>query len=288
MSYENSGMKIGVIESFFTILKRAAKTVSGKGLTAFAFLLVCLAAASGYLLGSQVSLSEEQERTFIKSEPPPSSSEYQLKLQSVEEAEEPGIINMKFGEIQPAASLDSENRVIMTKAKEAEKQDSMNEKLESAVEIKAKRVRYSLAGGAYIFHDNLQKDRQFAEMLGLPFQVKEKKKKVEMTRLLVGTFPVEKGRVELKILEAYTRDAFAIRHGMKVSIYAGSFYYPADAHRWKNRFMEQGLNVEEVSVQVEMPLYASYIGDFETVEEAMLAGSRAESAGRRMPIIGIR
>ena len=177
---------------------------------------------------------------------------------------------------------------IITMDKETEKQAPFAGKKESAAGAKAKNARYTLAGGAYIIKDNLQKNRRFAEMLGLPFQVKEKNKKVKMTRLLVGTFPADKEKMELKRLEAYTSDAFVIHHGRNVSIYAGSFYYPADAGRLKNRLKEKGLNVEKVSAQVEMPLYVSYIGDFETAGEAKLAGRRAESAGRAMPVIAIR
>ena len=243
MKYEHSGMKNEVIERILSISKRAVKAFSGKGLITFSFVLVCLAAVSGYTVGSQVSMSDSQN---------------------------------------------SDKGNIMTKVKEIEKQAPFAGKEESAAGAKAKDARYTLSGGAYILKDNLQKNRRFAEMLGLPFQVKEKKKKVKMTRLLVGTFPVDKEKVELKRLEAYTRDAFVIRHGRKVSIYAGSFYYHADASRWKNSLMKQGLNVEEVTAQVEMPLYVSYIGDFETAGEARLAGTRAESAGRKMPIIAMR
>jgi len=286
MGHEKSGLGID-IASPSTISKKVGKAFSGKGLTVFVFLLVCLSAASGYLLGSQVSFSEVEGTIFTKSYPSLSSSEHRIKLKSVANTEEPEIMEKKNEKIPSVVSPDSDKRVIMAKLKKTEKQTAFVEKTEPAAGTKAKCVRYALAGGAYIFHGNLQKDREFAEMLDLPFHVQEIKKDINMTRLLVGTFPVEKEKVELKKLEAYTRDAFAIRHGRKVSIYAGSFYYPAYTHRWKNRFMEQGLNVEEVSAHVEMPLYASYIGDFETVKDAMLAVKRAESTGRKMPIIEI-
>ncbi len=288
MINENTGIKIGAVKSVSTIIKRAGKAIPGMGLPAFAFLLVCLAAVGGYLLGTQVSLPEEQQTVYTESKLPLSSPEQQLKLKSVKEAENPETIEMKFEEMQPAASSDPEERAIMTKVKEEEQQASFVHESEPSVEANVKKARYTLAGGAYIIYDNLQKDRQFAEMLGLPFLVEEKKKSVKMTRLFVGTFPIEIGKAKLERAKTYTPDAFAIRHGRKVSIYAGSFYYPSDAHRWKNRLMDQGLNVKEVSAQVEMPLYAAYIGDFDTVEEAMLAGLNAERAGRKMPIIGIR
>ena len=231
IEYEHSGMKDAVIEKVIPILRRAGNAITGKRLIIFSSALVCLAAVSGYTVGSQVSLPD---------------------------------------------SMDTDKTMVTETEKQAQKESA------------AGAARYMLAGGAYILKDNLQANRNFAEKLGLPFQVKVKKKKVKMTRLLVGTFPVDKERVELKRLEAYTRDAFVIRHGRKFSIYAGSFYYASDARKHKDRLMKQGLNTEEVSVQVEMPLYISYIGDFETAGEATLAGRRAESAGRAMPVIAVR
>lgn len=289
-SHEKPGIGVG-LASASTLSKQAGKVVFGKGLALFTFLLVCLAGVSGYLLGSQISSSEMTGITFMKSDSPSFSAAHQVKLESVEyKADEPEIMENLIEKIQPAASPDSDKRVIRTKLKETEKKAAFAEKTEPAATAatKNKSVRYTLAGGAYIFYDNLQKDRQFAEMLGLPFQVQKIKKQIKMTRLLVGTFPVENKSAELKKVEAYTRDAFAIHHGRKVSIYAGSFYYPVYAHRWKTRFMKKGLNVKEVSAKIEMPLYASYIGDFKTVEDAMLADRRAENAGRKMPIMGIR
>ncbi len=223
--HEHSGMKNEVIENVISILRRAGKTFTGKRMIIFSSALVCLAAASGYTVGSQVS--------------------------------------------QP-------DSMVTATEKQAQKESIAGE------------TRYTLAGGAYILKSNLQKNRHFAEMLGLTFQVKEKKKNVKMTRLLVGTFPIDKERVESKRLEAYTSDGFVIRHGRKFSIYAGSFFDTADARNQKDRLMKQGLNTEEVSVQVEMPLYISYIGDFETAREAMLAGRMAESAGRAMPVIAVK
>ncbi len=231
MKDEHSVMKNEVIENVISILKRAGKTFTGKRLIILSSALVCLAAVSGYTVGSQVSLPD---------------------------------------------SMDTDKTMVTETEKQAQK------------ETVTEAARYTLAGGAYILKGNLQTNRHFAEKLGLPFQVKVKKKKVKMTRLLVGTFPVDKERVELKRLEAYTRDAFVIRHGRKFSIYAGSFYYASDARRQKDRLMKQGLNTEEVSVQADMPLYISYIGDFETAGEAVLAGRRAESAGRAMPVIAVR
>ncbi len=231
MGHEHSGMKNEVIENVISILKRAGKTFTGKRLIIISSALVCLAAVSGYTVGSQVSLPD---------------------------------------------SMDTDKTMAAETEKQAQKEPA------------AEAARYTLAGGAYILKGNLQTNRLFAEKLGLPFQVKVKKKKVKMTRLLVGTFPADKESVELKRLEAYTRDYFVIRHGQKFSIYAGSFYYASDAKRQKARFMKQGLKVEEVTVQTDMPLYISYIGDFETAEEAVLAGRRAESAGRAMPVIEVK
>ncbi len=239
MGHEHSGMKNELIENVISILQRARKTFTGKRLIIVSSARVCLAAVSGYTVGSQVSLPD---------------------------------------------SIDTAKTILTETDKTILKETEEQAQKEPAAEA----ARYTLAGGAYILKGNLQTNRLFAEKLGLPFQVKVKKKKVKMTRLLVGTFPVEKESVELKRLEAYTRDYFVMRHGKKFSIYAGSFYYASDAKRQKARFMKQGLKVEEVTVQTDMPLYISYIGDFETAGEATLAGRRAESAGRAMPVIAVR
>ena len=239
IEYEHSGMKNEVIENVISILKRARKTFTGKRLIIISSALVCLAAVSGYTVGSQVSLPDSMD-------------------------------------IDKTILTETDKTILKETEEQAQKESS------------AEAARYTLAGGAYILKGNLQTNRLFAEKLGLPFQVKVKKKKVKMTRLLVGTFPADKESVELKRLEAYTRDYFVIRHGQNFSIYAGSFYYASDAKRQKARFMKQGLKVEEVTVQTDMPLYISYIGDFETAEEAVLAGRRAESAGRAMPVVEVR
>ncbi len=247
MGHEHSGMKNEVIENVISILRRAGKTFTGKRLIIVSSALVCLAAVSGYTVGSQVSLPDSMD-----------------------------IDKTILTDIDKTILKETDKTILKETEEQAQKEPA------------AEAARYTLAGGAYILKGNLQTNRLFAEKLGLPFQVKVKKKKVKMTRLLVGTFPADKESVELKRLEAYTRDYFVIRHGQKFSIYAGSFYYASDAKRQKARFMKQGLKVEEVTVQTDMPLYISYIGDFETAEEAVLAGRRAESAGRAMPVVEVR
>ncbi len=239
IEYKDSGMKDEVIEKVISILQRAKNAFTGKRLVVLSSALVCVAAVSGYTVGSQVSLPD---------------------------------------------SIDTDKTILTETDKPI-----LNETEEQAPKVAAaETARYTLAGGAYILRGNLQTNRDFAEKLGLPFHVKVKKKKVKMTRLLVGTFPADKEKVELTRLEAYTSDYFVLRHGKKFSIYAGSFYLAADAKKQKARFMKQGLKVEEVTVQAEMPLYISYIGDFETAEDALLAGRRAESAGRAMPVVEVR
>ncbi len=281
-------LKRGVINSIFNILMTLGSTTSGKVLFGFALLIICLASTASYIQGMESLRSEDQQKLLIKNHSSSSSTAAKLDLASVEDSMVQEVDDINIEHIEPAASRDSEKGTDEKKESEAVKQSPLAESNVSSAEVKGKDIRYTLAAGTYILNDTLQKTRRFAVKLSLPLDVKEKTKNVKMTRLLVGTFPVEKKSVELTRLKAYTNNAFIITSGGKFSLYAGSYYHSAEAGRAKKRLIDQGLNVKEVSVQVEMPAYASYIGNFETAKAAMLASKRAEVAGIKMPIVVVR
>jgi hypothetical protein len=287
MRKDKKQLKGGVIDNIFNILMKLVSTPSGKALFGFALLIICLASTASYIQGMQGPMSEDQQKLLIQNQSSSSPTTAKLDLASVEDSKVQELDDINIENMEPAASRDSEKRT-EKKESDAVKQSPLAESNASPAELKGKDIRYTLAAGTYILNDNLQKTRRFAGNLSLPLNVKEKTKNVKMTRLLVGTFPVEQKSVELTRLKAYTKNAFIITSGREFSLYAGSYYNSAGAGRAKKRLTDQGLNVKEVSVQVEMPAYSSYIGNFETVEAAMLASNRAEVAGIKMPIVVVR
>ncbi|MFC1523978.1 SPOR domain-containing protein [Thermodesulfobacteriota bacterium] len=149
--------------------------------------------------------------------------------------------------------------------------------------------RFALAAGTSLFDKDLAEKRKIADRLGLPFHMKVEDQRVTMTRLYLGSFPAQTGMIVLENLKSFSAGAFSVKQGQTVSIYGGSFYYPKEASRLKDLLIQKGFSLKEIPTRVTLPVYAAFIGDFDTFHEAdAFRRSSAGFTGEEMTVVEIR
>jgi hypothetical protein len=133
--------------------------------------------------------------------------------------------------------------------------------------------------GAFLLKDNLRQAEATVRRLGFEPQVRTVRRTLPMTRLRVGGFFAEEGEARLKSLKALAPDAFLIRQGDYVLVYAGSYQNLDRARRAADLLYQQGIRVEEEPTTAEVSLSLLSIGGFADRSAADLAAVRARDAG---------
>lgn len=139
--------------------------------------------------------------------------------------------------------------------------------------------RYTLQAGAYIDSDNLRRAKKRVRSLGYEPVLIQAEKKVEMTRLRLGTFPVAEAKGKLKQLSALAPGAFYLDKGNRWVVYAGSYYDLDRARSFADQLYEQGIRLTEEQVMTTLPLTIVRFGDFSDLASARKAAARARAAG---------
>lgn len=150
---------------------------------------------------------------------------------------------------------------------------------------------YALAAGMYIFNKNFTEQQKIAGNVGLPFHVEIKSRKIAMTRLYVGTFPLKKGMALYQKMKQKFPGTFVIKDAKKqtVSVFGGSFYFAEEARKGKELLSKGGYKVKEVSSTVALPLYAGYMGKFDSSKDAEKFRSEAiKTSATEMPVVAVR
>jgi cell division septation protein DedD len=138
---------------------------------------------------------------------------------------------------------------------------------------------YSVQVGAYLLQSNLQDAEKKAARTGYPSLVKEARKVTSMTRLLYGRFTPTEADAKLAELKQQSPGAFKIVEGDQVAVYAGSYSNLDKARRSADLFFEKGLSLEEVAVEVPIPLYILKLGPFTDRAAAEKAVRDAKAVG---------
>jgi cell division septation protein DedD len=138
---------------------------------------------------------------------------------------------------------------------------------------------YYLQAGAFLLKANLRDAEAQVRRLGYEPRVKSLRKTMPMTRLRVGAFFVEEGKAKLVSLKAVAPNAFLLRQGEYVLVYAGSFQDIDRARRAADHLYKQGIRVEEEAVEAEVSLSLLSFGAFADRNAAEQAAVRARAAG---------
>jgi cell division septation protein DedD len=138
---------------------------------------------------------------------------------------------------------------------------------------------YYLQGGAFLLKANLREAEAQVRRLGYEPRVKSLRKTMPMTRLRVGAFFAEEGKAKLDSLKAVAPDAFLLKQGDYVLVYAGSFQNIDRARRAADHLYQQGIRVEEEAIEAEVTLSLLSFGAFADRAAAAKAADRARAAG---------
>jgi cell division septation protein DedD len=138
---------------------------------------------------------------------------------------------------------------------------------------------YFLQAGAFLLKANLREAEAQVRRLGYEPRVRSMRKTMPMTRLRIGAFFAEEGKARLDSLKAAAPDAFLIRQGEYVLVYAGSFQNLDRARRAADLLYQQGIRVEEEAVEAEVSLSLLSFGNFADRAAAAKAADRARAAG---------
>ena len=138
---------------------------------------------------------------------------------------------------------------------------------------------YSVRVGAYLLQSNLMNAQKMADQTGYLSQVEEARKLTKMTRLLYGRFSPAEATTKLAELRERSPAAFKVAEGARIAIYAGSYTSLDKARRYADHLYEKGVVLEEVAVEVPIPLYILKLGPFNERAAAEQAAKKAEAAG---------
>jgi|GEM_PF-1219187 len=145
--------------------------------------------------------------------------------------------------------------------------------------------KYVLQGGAFLVHGNLVEAEKTVRELGFEPRLETGQKTEKMTRLRVGLYAPEEARAKLKEIKGLAPDAFLVRAGDQVGVYAGSYYDLDKSRRYADSLYQQGLRVEEEYVEIPLPLTILTFGDFPDMATARQAAERARAKGLDVLIV---
>lgn len=138
---------------------------------------------------------------------------------------------------------------------------------------------YYVNAGAYIVKANALKAQKAIKAAGFTPEIKTDKRKVKMTRLLVGTFDRTASEAKIRDLNRYSKGAFRMQKGSSWAVYAGSFYDLDQGRRYADLLYSNGIETEEEYTQIQMPLTIVTFGAFSTKEEARKAAKKIQRKG---------
>jgi hypothetical protein len=139
--------------------------------------------------------------------------------------------------------------------------------------------KYTLQAGAYLLKSNLLEAEKKVRRLGFEPRIKSVRKTMEMKRLRIGSFSPLEGKAKMKELKAMAPDAFYVRQGEQLVVYAGSYYHHYNAHKFADRLYQHGILADEERAQVGVPLMLLSFGDFPDEASAAEVAAKARAAG---------
>lgn len=139
--------------------------------------------------------------------------------------------------------------------------------------------KYGLQAGVLLLPKSIRETEATLRKLGFEPQVTSVTREIEMTRLLVGTYPLEAARDKVEELRPQIPEAFLLAHGNQGTVYAGSYRVLAQARQAAETLAAKGIRVDEDPVLVPMTLQRITCGSFVDRSAAEAAAARLKAAG---------
>ncbi|MFO7983978.1 MAG: SPOR domain-containing protein [Desulfuromonadales bacterium] len=217
--------------------------------------------------------------------PPPEAADEVQGLDKEEPASEKDVKKEEIPE-QSVVAVEKLERPADEDSAQSAKEPAADEKsapaepVDEAVAVtEEQKGDYALQVGAFLLDSHLKSVEAAVKKLGYEPRHTRRSGKVTMTRLKVGSFDEETAQARLKSIRSLAPDAFITKKDGKVNLYAGSYYNLDRARAFADRLYGQGVQVEEKSVEVELPITIVRFGDFEDRSEAERVASRARDRG---------
>ncbi len=139
---------------------------------------------------------------------------------------------------------------------------------------------YTLSAGAFLMQSSVDDVLKRVRKLGYEAQIHKIKRKVDMTRLLVGVYPEATAAQKLLEVKKITPDAFSLNKGDKIAVYAGSYLVLDKARIFADTtLIENGIRVTEEGVQIDQTLQRVTFGSFASREEALKISRKVAGQG---------
>jgi cell division septation protein DedD len=136
-----------------------------------------------------------------------------------------------------------------------------------------------IEAGTYVNAAELKSVKQKIRSLGYEPQVSTMQKNVHMTRLRIGSYPEGEVKEALAYARGIAPDAFALRTGGSSTVYAGTFTNAENLRQMSQRFISEGVKVEEEPVEVKRTISLVRFGGFADQAAANQAAAQARRAG---------
>lgn len=147
---------------------------------------------------------------------------------------------------------------------------------------------YTVEAGAYRLESSLKTAEERLRRLGFEPQVTTAKKALAMTRLRLGSFAPEAGQAKLEELAELAPDAFVLRQGEELVVYAASYHDLDKARRFADRLFAEGVRVEEEAAEVEVPLFLLRSGTYPDLAAARAAAEQVRTEGLEALVVKAR
>ncbi len=144
---------------------------------------------------------------------------------------------------------------------------------------------YTLTAGTYLLESSVRSVSKKIRSLGYEPTLTPVKRKVAMTRLKVGSYPLAEAASKKSELKSIAPGVFGIRKGNMETVYAGSFLVLDKARRFADQLFVKGVKVEEEAAQVEKTLQRITFGSFATTDAARDAGRQAAGKGVEAKVV---
>ncbi|MBE0501243.1 MAG: SPOR domain-containing protein [Desulfuromonadales bacterium] len=139
---------------------------------------------------------------------------------------------------------------------------------------------YTLSAGAFLMQSSVDDVLKRVRKLGYEARIQKIKRKVDMTRLLVGVYPEAAAAQKLHEVKKITPDAFSLNKGDKIAVYAGSYLVLDKARIFADTtLIENGIRVTEEGVQIDQTLQRVTFGSFANREEALKISRKVAGQG---------
>lgn len=144
---------------------------------------------------------------------------------------------------------------------------------------------YTLSAGAFLLDSSVKSVSKKIRALGYEPMTSPVQRKVSMTRLKIGTYPLAEAEAKKAELKTIAPGVFGIRNGNMETLYAGSYLVLDKARRYADKLYNKGIKLEEEPVQVEKTLQRITFGSFADAAAAGAAARQAAAKGVEAKVV---